>query len=73
MDLDGQTRGSSHACILPGGGGATHRETQTFIMKIAMFSWETLHSHAVGGIAVHVTELAAALERRGHQVHVTRK
>jgi glycosyltransferase involved in cell wall biosynthesis len=43
---------------------------QTFIMKIAMFSWETLHSHAVGGIAAHVTELAAALERRGHEVHV---
>ena len=39
-------------------------------MKIAMFSWETLHSHAVGGIATHVTELAAALERRGHEVHL---
>ena len=39
-------------------------------MKIAMFSWEALHSHAVGGIAAHVTELAAALERRGHEVHV---
>jgi glycosyltransferase involved in cell wall biosynthesis len=35
-----------------------------------MFSWETLHSHAVGGVAAHVTELAAALERRGHEVHV---
>ena len=32
-------------------------------MKIAMFSWETLHSHLVGGVTVHVTELAAALER----------
>ena len=39
-------------------------------MRIAMFSWETLHSHAVGGVAAHVTELAAALERRGHEVHV---
>ncbi|QSR86992.1 glycosyltransferase family 4 protein [Candidatus Methylacidiphilum infernorum] len=39
-------------------------------MKIAMLSWETLHSIAVGGLAVHVTELAAALARRGHQVHV---
>jgi glycosyltransferase involved in cell wall biosynthesis len=39
-------------------------------MRIAMFSWETLHSHAVGGIAAHVTELAAALQRRGHEVHV---
>ncbi|HWZ90062.1 MAG TPA: glycosyltransferase family 4 protein [Polyangiaceae bacterium] len=35
-----------------------------------MFSWETLHSSAVGGVATHVTELAAALARRGHQVHV---
>jgi glycosyltransferase involved in cell wall biosynthesis len=35
-----------------------------------MFSWETLHSHAVGGIAAHVTELAAALQRRGHEAHV---
>lgn len=35
-----------------------------------MFSWETLHSCAVGGVAAHVTELAAALERRGHEVHV---
>ncbi len=39
-------------------------------MRIAMFSWETLHSISVGGVAVHVTELAAALARRGHEVHV---
>ncbi len=39
-------------------------------MRIAMFSWETLHSQAVGGIAAHVTELAAALQRRGHESHV---
>src|SRR5262245_21637109 len=39
-------------------------------MRIAMLSWESLHSIAVGGVAVHVTELAAALERRGHEVHV---
>jgi glycosyltransferase involved in cell wall biosynthesis len=39
-------------------------------MRIAMFSWETLHSHSVGGVAAHVTELAAALDRRGHEVHV---
>jgi hypothetical protein len=38
-------------------------------MRIAMFSWETLHSIAVGGVAAHVTELAAALQRKGHQVH----
>ncbi len=39
-------------------------------MRIAMFSWESLHSIAVGGVAVHVTELAAAMERKGHEVHV---
>jgi glycosyltransferase involved in cell wall biosynthesis len=39
-------------------------------MRIAMISWESLHSHAVGGVAAHVTELSAALERRGHEVHV---
>ncbi|MCX7805415.1 MAG: glycosyltransferase family 4 protein, partial [Planctomycetota bacterium] len=39
-------------------------------MRIGMFAWESLHSIAVGGVAVHVTELAAALQRRGHEVHV---
>ncbi len=39
-------------------------------MRIAFLAWETLHTIAVGGVAVHVTELAAALERRGHEVHV---
>ena len=39
-------------------------------MRIALFSWETLHSIAVGGVGVHVTELAAALQRRGHEIHV---
>lgn len=39
-------------------------------MKIAMYAWESLHSVAIGGVAVHVTELAAALHRRGHEVHV---
>ena len=39
-------------------------------MRIAMLCWESLHSITVGGVAVHVTELAAALERRGHEVHV---
>jgi hypothetical protein len=32
-------------------------------MKIAMFSWNTLHSHMVGGVSVHVTQLAAAVKR----------
>lgn len=33
-------------------------------------SWESLHSIGVGGVGVHVTELAAGLQRRGHEVHV---
>jgi glycosyltransferase involved in cell wall biosynthesis len=39
-------------------------------MKIALFSWESLHSIPVGGLAVHVTELAAGLQRMGNEVHV---
>jgi glycosyltransferase involved in cell wall biosynthesis len=39
-------------------------------MRIAMLAWESLHSVAVGGVAAHVSELAAALSRRGHAVHV---
>jgi len=39
-------------------------------MRIALCAWESLHSIAVGGLAVHVTELAAGLERAGHEVHV---
>lgn len=39
-------------------------------MRIALLSWETLHSIPVGGVGVHVTELAAALERKGNEVHV---
>lgn len=34
-------------------------------LKIAMFAWESLHTHAVGGVAPHVTELAAGLARLG--------
>lgn len=39
-------------------------------MRIALLSWESLHSISVGGVGVHVTELAAALQRKGHEVHV---
>jgi len=39
-------------------------------MKVAIFAWESLHSVTVGEVASHVTELAAALERRGNEVHV---
>mmetsp|Transcript_108130 Transcript_108130/g.271999 ORF Transcript_108130/g.271999 Transcript_108130/m.271999 type:complete len:2009 (+) Transcript_108130:103-6129(+) len=39
-------------------------------LKIAMLSWETLHTIAAGGVAPHVTELAGALHAAGHQVHI---
>ncbi len=39
-------------------------------MRIALFSWESLHSLLLGGLGVHVSELAAGLERRGHEIHV---
>lgn len=39
-------------------------------MRIALLAWESLHSIPVGGVGVHVTELAAALERHKHEVHV---
>ncbi|MDE2028280.1 MAG: glycosyltransferase family 4 protein, partial [Candidatus Omnitrophica bacterium] len=39
-------------------------------MRVALFSWEAVHSVFVGGIGLHVTELACALERKGHEVHV---
>lgn len=39
-------------------------------MRVGMFSSESLHSIFAGGLGVHVTELAAGLERRGHEMHV---
>lgn len=39
-------------------------------MRVAIFSWESLHSINIGGLGVHVSELAAGLERRGHDIHV---
>lgn len=35
-----------------------------------MFSWESLYSVKIGGIAPHVSELSEALARRDHEVHV---
>jgi len=40
------------------------------MMRIALLCWESLHSISVGGVGVHVAEVAAALERKGHEVHV---
>jgi glycosyltransferase involved in cell wall biosynthesis len=39
-------------------------------LRIALLSWESRYSIAVGGLAEHVSELAAALSRRGHELHV---
>lgn len=39
-------------------------------MRVAMLSSESLHSITSGGLGVHVTELAAGLQRRGHETHV---
>jgi len=39
-------------------------------MRVAVFSWESLQSGMVGGLGVVTTELAAALQRRGHELHV---
>lgn len=37
-------------------------------MRIALMSWESLHSIQVGGVAAHVSELARGLHVRGHAV-----
>jgi glycosyltransferase involved in cell wall biosynthesis len=43
-------------------------------LKIAMFSWESLHSIKVGGLASVVSELSEAIVTQGHDVHIfTRK
>lgn len=39
-------------------------------MRIALLSWESMHSIAVGGVAAHVSDLAGALARKGHDVHL---
>ncbi|HUU98719.1 MAG TPA: glycosyltransferase family 4 protein [Phycisphaerae bacterium] len=39
-------------------------------LRIALLSWESRHANACGGLAEHVSELASALYRRGHDVHV---
>lgn len=39
-------------------------------IRIGMFSWESLYSIRVGGIAPHATELSEALASAGHEVHL---
>jgi glycosyltransferase involved in cell wall biosynthesis len=40
------------------------------VLKIAMFSWESLHSIKVGGLASVVSELSDAIVNQGHEVHI---
>ncbi len=39
-------------------------------MRIGILTWESLHSTAVGGVAVHASELSTALAGKGHEVHL---
>ncbi len=39
-------------------------------MRIAVLTWESLHSVAVGGVAAHTSELSKALTEEGHEVHL---
>ncbi|MDD1752665.1 MAG: glycosyltransferase family 4 protein [Methanotrichaceae archaeon] len=39
-------------------------------MRIGIFSWESLYSIKVGGVAPCITELSEGLARRGHEVHI---
>ena len=39
-------------------------------MRICLLTWESYHSVAVGGVAAHVSGLAAGMARKGHDVHV---
>ena len=39
-------------------------------IRIGMFSWESLYSICVGGIAPHVPELSEALVAEGHDAHL---
>jgi glycosyltransferase involved in cell wall biosynthesis len=39
-------------------------------LRIGIFSWESLYSVKVGGIAPHVSELSESIVKAGHEVHV---
>ena len=51
------SRSSSPTMIRIGGPRAPRK------LRCALFAWESLHTVAAGGVAPHVTELAAGLER----------
>ncbi len=39
-------------------------------MRIALFSWESLYAIKIGGVGVHVFNLARSLQRLGNEVHI---
>lgn len=39
-------------------------------MRIGMFSWESLYSIQVGGVAPHVSQLSENLAYLGHEIHI---
>lgn len=45
-------------------------EPPSRLLRVALLSWESLHSIAVGGVGVHVSELADAIAASGHEVHI---
>ncbi|MFA5087914.1 MAG: glycosyltransferase family 4 protein [Candidatus Omnitrophota bacterium] len=46
------------------------KQPQVNPLRIAILSWESHYSISVGGISAHVTQLALALARKGHEAHV---
>jgi len=39
-------------------------------MRVGIFSWESLYSIKIGGMASYVSKLSEALVKRGHEVHI---
>lgn len=39
-------------------------------MRIAIFSWESLYAIKIGGVGIHVFNLAKSLNRLGNEVHI---
>jgi glycogen synthase len=68
--VPGQTLGPEAETQLPAFLARAQHFRSGVVMRVALLAWESLHSILVGGAGVHVTELAAALERKGHEVHV---
>lgn len=69
LDLSPQTR-EIFRVVFRETTGYAYVFRRSHAMRIAFLSWEAVHAAAVGGVAVHVWELARAFLRRGHEVHV---